>query len=76
MSRCVQITSAGFVVDMDPQPANKSECSYLLSSADQSALFEIPSGEDLAEPFGFAFSLIMVCGLVGFFIGRIVNFWR
>lgn len=73
---CVEVASDGTVYVVDPQPSDFSTCALVLVSGDQSAPFQIPSNDQLAESFGFAFSLVMTCGVVGFLIGRLVNFWR
>lgn len=74
--RCVQIDPTGAVVDVEPQPADLTGCAFVLVSGDLSAPFQIPSSELMADSFEFALSLVLTFGVVGFFIGRLVNFWR
>lgn len=39
-------------------------------------LFNAPASEVLAQAFVFGFSTPMICYLIAYCVGQIVNFWR
>ena len=74
--RCVQIDAGGAVVDVNPQPSDFSGCALVLVSGDQAGPFVLPDAAAAQTVFEFGLSVVLTVGLVGFFIGRMVNFWR
>lgn len=74
--RCVQIDAAGAVIDVDPQPADFSGCALLLVSGADAGPFAMPTGADAQAAFQFGLTVVLTFGLVGFLLGRLVNFWR
>lgn len=74
--RCVRINALGQVVDVNPQPTDYKTCSFVLAEPPDVGFFEVPELDKLQEAFQFGASVVLLFGLVGFLIGRLVNFWR
>ncbi|TXG80829.1 MAG: hypothetical protein E6R11_00430 [Rhodocyclaceae bacterium] len=74
--RCVQIDAAGFVVDVQPQPAETSACALVLVDGGDAGLFVLPPTEQLTEVFSWSFALVAFSGLIGYIVGRFARFWE
>lgn len=74
--RCVRINPLGQVVDVNPQPIDYKTCAFVLAEPPDVGFFEVPELEQLQQAFEFGATVVLTFGLLGFLIGRLVNFWR
>lgn len=74
--RCVQVDAQGFVVDVQPQPAEFSACALVLADGANAGPFVLPPTEAMTDVFGWSFALVSFSGLVGYLVGRFARFWE
>jgi len=74
--RCVQIDELGYVIDVQPQPAEFSGCALVLADGANAGPFVLPPTEALTDVFGWSFTLVAFSGLIGYIVGRFARFWE
>lgn len=59
--------------EVQPPGYDPTACAWVVQYQDP---FQFPDPASASQAFGFGLSVVLTFGLVGFLLGRLINFWR